>query len=114
MLWRRATATASFVTLVVTLPVAGVGWAIVEIAGFLDIQYLYASGVMFAISVAVMVGVSLVTRPVPPERLGSTVWRLSQWHEDSLALRAVPWYRSWRVQAVILLVLAGAIVVWWW
>lgn len=114
MLWRRATPAAAVVTLAIALPLALAGWVINEIAGALEIQYLYASGVMFALSVLLMVIVSLATRPVDPDRLDDTVWRPALWHEDTLQLRGVPWYRNWRVQSMLLLATTASIVFWWW
>jgi len=114
MLWRRATPAAAVVTLVIALPCAIAGWVINEIAGVLEIQYLYASGVVFALSVVLMAAVSLATRPVEDERLDATVWRPALWREDTLRLQGLPWYRNWRVQAMVLLATAAAIVVWWW
>jgi SSS family solute:Na+ symporter len=114
MLWRRATPAAATLTLAVGLPLGLVAWIINEIAGVFSVQYLYASGVMFTMSCALMVGVSLVTRPIDPARLGATVWSRAMWNEDSDALRSVPWYRNWRVLAVVLLIMTAAIVIWWW
>ena len=114
MLWRRATPTAAVVTFAIALPTALGGWVVNEIAGVLAIQYLYASGVMFAFSAALMIGVSMVTRPVDSNRLEATVWRPALWRAESHELRGVPWYRNWRVEATLLLAAAAAIVVWWW
>lgn len=114
MLWRRATPSAATVTFAVGLPLGLAGWIASEVAGAFSIQYLYASGVMFGASCAVMVAVSLVTRPVDPARLRSTVWSRSMWAEDSAELRGVPWYRSWRILAATLVVVTAAIVAWWW
>jgi SSS family solute:Na+ symporter len=114
MLWRRATPAAATTTLVVGLPLGMAGWVANEILGVFSIQYLYASGVMFAVSCALMLGVSLVTRPSDPARLQATVWHKTLWDEDSRDLRGVPWHRNWRVLSVALLIVTGAIVAWWW
>jgi SSS family solute:Na+ symporter len=114
MLWRRATPSAAMVTLVVGLPLGLVGWVVNELAGVLSIQYLYASGVVFAFSCALMVGISLVTRPTGPVRLHATVWSKALWQEDSQGLRGVPWYRNWLVLSALLLAVTAVVVVWWW
>ena len=114
MLWRRATATAAFVTFAAVLPAAAVGWALVEVAGLVDLQYLYASGIVFGASLIVMAGVSLATPPAEPERLDATVWRSALWRADTARLHGVAWYRSWRVQSAVLLAITAAIVIWWW
>jgi SSS family solute:Na+ symporter len=114
MLWRRATPAAAVTTFAVGLPLGLAGWIVNEIAGVFSIQYLYASGVMFAISCTVMVGVSAVTRPSDPERLDATVWRRALWDEDSRRLRETPWLRSWRLQAAALMIVTAVVVAWWW
>ncbi len=114
MFWRRATPAAAVTTLAVGLPLGLAGWVINEIAGVFSIQYLYASGVMFVISCALMIGISLVTRPTDPSRLKATVWSRKNWQEDRKALRGVPWYRNWIVLSALLLAVTTVIVVWWW
>ncbi len=114
MLWRRATPPAAAVTLAVGLPIGLLGWVVNEIAEVLSIQYLYASGVIFTVSCALMVGVSLVTRPAGEERLGGTVWNRSIWKEDLRALEGAPWYRNWMVLSALLLSATAVIVAWWW
>jgi SSS family solute:Na+ symporter len=114
MLWRRATPAAATTTLLVGLPAGLAGWIVAEIAGVVSIQYLYASGVVFAFSCTLMIGVSLVTRPCDPDRLDTTVWRTALWNEDSRELRPVPRWRSWRVLAGALLLATAVIVLWWW
>jgi SSS family solute:Na+ symporter len=102
------------VTLVVGLPLGLVGWVVNEFAGVLSIQYLYANGVVFAFSCALMVGVSLFTRPTGPVRLHATVWSKALWQEDRQGLRGVPWYRNWLVLSALLLAVTAVVVVWWW
>jgi len=114
MLWRRATASAAAVTLGFGLPLGLAGWVFNEIAGVFSIQYLYASGVMFAFSCALMVGVSLVTRPTGRVRLDATVWSKALWRKDRQGLRGAPWYRNWLVLSALLLAATAVVVVWWW
>jgi SSS family solute:Na+ symporter len=114
MLWRRATPAAAATALAVGLPLGVAGWIVNEVVGVLSIQYLYASGVMFAVSCVLMVGISLVSRPADPQRVEATVWRKALWNDDSDALRSVSWYRNWRVLSAILLLATAIIVVWWW
>jgi SSS family solute:Na+ symporter len=114
MLWRRATPSAAAVTLAVGLPLGLAGWIANEIVGVFSIQYLYASGVMFAVCCALMVGVSLVTRPADTSRLEAAVWHPELWRVDRLALQGVSWNRNWMVLSALLLVVTASIVAWWW
>lgn len=113
MFWRRATATAAVVTLVLGLSGGVVGWVLVEVLRLASLQYLYAAGVSFALSTLLMVTVSLVTAPTALEAWRQTGWTSALWREDSRELRGRPWYGNWRVQALALLGLCGAILLWW-
>jgi SSS family solute:Na+ symporter len=114
MLWRRATASAAALTLGLGLPFGLVGWIVNEIVGLLSIQYLYASGMMFAISCGLMVGVSLLSRPTDAAQLEITVWRSALWREERERLRGMPWHRNWIVLSGLLLAVTAALVAWWW
>lgn len=96
------------------LPLGLAGWVANEIIGVFSIQYLYASGVMFAASCALMVGVSLATRPADRAQLGDMVWSRGLWLADMRGLRGVTWYRNWLVWSAVLAIATAMIVVWWW
>jgi SSS family solute:Na+ symporter len=119
--WARGTAQAGFWTLVSGIPLGVAGWVGNEILGLLDIQFLYASGIMFVLSVALFVGVSLVTDPPELSRLEGLVWRRAIRADSARDLRPgepalppAPWYTDFRILSVGLLLAAGAVVVWWW
>lgn len=113
MFWRRASANAAFVTLLIGLPASAVGWVLVEVLHLARIQYLYASGVIFAASCALMVGVSLAGSQPSADQIRDNVWTGSWWREDTRRLQEDPWFWNWRVQALALLTLCAAVVVWW-
>jgi SSS family solute:Na+ symporter len=110
LLWRRANAAGALAGLLGGVPLGVVGWALVELAGAFELQYLYAAVAMFAVGLALVVGVSLVTPAPDLQALEGHVWRRS----DADITPGTPWYFSYKLQSVVLLALTAAVVAWWW
>ena len=112
--WRRANAPGAFATIVVGVPLGVVGWLLVEVMDLVDFQFLYACGVLFALSLLVMAVAALVARDRVEEEKLSHTWTPALWREESRQLRGVPWYANHRVLAAGLLAISAGLVVWWW
>ncbi len=111
--WQRATNQAAIATLIGGVALGATGWAMNEILDIFEIQFLYASGIMFALSCLTMVVVSLLTPPPAPERVENTTWRPRIWRAETQELAAKPWYQNYRVLSVGLLALTAIMVIWW-
>jgi len=75
ILWKRATNTAAVVTLFCAFPMLLVVF-LRQFRGILQqINIFNLSGIVFVISLLIMTGVSLFTRPTEPERLKATIWK---------------------------------------
>ncbi|MGY1844633.1 sodium:solute symporter family transporter [Modestobacter sp. SYSU DS0875] len=109
--WKRATSRAAFWTLVGVIPVGLVGFATGEIFDLHGVQFLYATGIMFLLSVVSLVGISMVTEPRPAEEIAEVVFDRKTWREESVELRDKPWYRNYRYLALGLGVFTVAVVV---
>jgi len=119
--WARGTPEAGFWTLLLGIPLGVAGWIGIEILGLVDLQFLYASGIMLAASALLFVTVSLRTRAPEPHRLEGLVWH---WKASPTGTErrdtglpsplALPWYLDYRFLSAGLLAVAGAIVAWWW
>lgn len=112
--WRRASAAGAMSTLGIGVPVGLSAWYGVEVAGWIEFQYLYACGIAFGASCLILVGVSLVTSAPDPESIESCLWRPRLWRAESEELQEKPWYLNYRYMAAALSILTGAIVIWWW
>jgi SSS family solute:Na+ symporter len=112
LLWRRSNAAGAFWTLATCVPLGACGWIANEVFRATAIQYLYASGIMLAVSLAVAAFVSLITPP-PDPGTRDLVWRPALWEEESHRLRDVPRWMNYRWQAGGLLVITAFIVIWW-
>nr|WP_295886262.1 hypothetical protein [uncultured Thiohalocapsa sp.] len=112
--WRRANSAGAMATLAVGVPLGILGWMTNELFGRLSLQYLYAAGIMFALSTAILVAVSMATRPPDPEQEQRCTWGRTLWREETRALAGTPWYANYRLMALGLTLLALAMVIWWW
>jgi solute:Na+ symporter, SSS family len=109
--WKRPSNDAGFFTLAIVFPIGLAGFVAGEILELYDLQFLYATGVMVLLSVAVFVGISL-TRPAPePERIQEVVFTRNTWREESAELREKPIYANYRYLALASLLITIAVVV---
>ena len=111
--WRGATANAAFGTLLIGTA-AGIGLMICnEIIENVDIHFLYVAPILFAISVASLVIISLLDRC---NLQGETefAWSAKAFRADSESLHGVPLYQNYRFHSLLILGLILAILVWFW
>lgn len=107
--WHRATGTAAFLTLVCLWPVGLAAFIANELLGLIDIQFLYLTGIMLALSAVMFVVVSLVTRAPERAAVEDVTWSRRTWQDESQLLQGVPWWRNYRWYAVGLAVLTLAV-----
>jgi solute:Na+ symporter, SSS family len=109
--WRRATAPAAFWTLAILVPLGIVGFAAGELLVLYELQFLYATGIMFALSVLAFVGISLATSAAPAEELRELTFTRDNWRRESEDLRGKPWYANYRYLSLALLLFTVAVVI---
>jgi len=111
--WPRANHQGANATLAIGVPLGAVAWLTVELGGLVSIQFLYACGILFLLSLLLIVAVSLATAAPEGEKTRDYTWRMPLWHAETKALSGVPFYKNYRVLAAALAVLTLAIVAWW-
>lgn len=113
LFWKRASATGAFVALLTGFGL-GVGLLLLgdasPLAGW---NFLYVVPLLFTLSLILMVGVSLMTRGPSPETISRYVWTPAFFRSETVALAQVPWFRNYRVLAVILLLVTAFFVYVW-
>ncbi|HVM19773.1 MAG TPA: sodium/solute symporter [Egibacteraceae bacterium] len=109
--WKRASSTAAFVTFGGLLPVGVLAFFAVEIFDLAEVQFLYATGIMFAASVIVFVVASLMTDPPPAEQVEETTWSTETWRKESEELAGKPKWKNYRYLAGALFVFTILIVI---
>lgn len=110
--WKRTNATAAFLTLVVLQPLGLAAFVLIEVLGVVPLQFLYAAGISFAASIAVLVVVSLVGTTPDLEKTGELTWEKRYWTEETEALKGTPVWANYRVLTGVMLAVTAGIVVW--
>jgi SSS family solute:Na+ symporter len=107
LFWKRSTKNGAFVGLIAGLFFA----AIIMILKFgLDISapfhFLFWAPVLLVTSVFVNFVVSLMEEKPSAEIVQKYTWRKELWHEDTLELKTIPWYKNFRILSIILIIMA--------
>ena len=101
LFWRRASTAAGVWTLAV-VPFGLLAFFLGEVFELFDLQFLYATGIMFLLSLVAFVVISLSTEAPDPAKIADVTWSKATWRKDSEELAGTPWYRNYRVLALIL------------
>lgn len=113
LFWKRANADGAFAALMTGLTIAL--FTVASEVGDLSpawngVHFLIKAPIIFGICASVQIIVSLATAAPPPEKWVGFTWNKAVYAEDSAELVGVPWYRNYRVMAVVLLVITFAVV----
>lgn len=81
-------------------------------AGAPVVHFLYVAPIVFAVSAAALIGVSLATPAPDPARIRELTWSRSMFHDH--ALDEVPFYKNYRYLSLALLLTTFAFVAAWW
>ncbi len=110
IMWKRVTATAAFLTLVILIPLGVVLFILTQVWGFFPIQFLYFAGISFATSITFLVVISLLGRAPDPEKTEELTWDTSYWHAETEELRGTPIWKNYRFLSIVLLISTFVIV----
>ena len=75
-------------------------------------NFLYVAGIHLALSMAAMIVVSFMTEAPPAESLESMIWTKQEFINETESLSDLPWYKNYRYQGLILMILVIIILVW--
>ena len=110
LFWRGATAAGAGATLLLGT-LCGVGLFLANVVlHWTHLHFLYVAPLLVAVDAAILIGVSLAAgaRGAPPTEV---IWTPAYFRVESAALRSVPPWRNYRVQAAALLLLTGCLVI---
>ncbi|MBU2526185.1 MAG: sodium:solute symporter [Bacteroidetes bacterium] len=117
MFWKRGNGTGSIVSLLVGFSLAvfmilsqGFDW----VPAINEIHFLGKASILFIISIVVHVVVSLATEPPPANQVAEYTYKKAIFDAETIELRPLPWYKNYRKLAIILLIVTGIIVGYFW
>ena len=85
--WKRISGTAAFLTLVIMQPLGFLGFLVIEVQGALPLQFLYAAGISFGLSILLLVGISLLGPTPDLERADELTWSTEYWRQETRELK---------------------------
>lgn len=103
---------AAFWTLAIGIPLGLVGFAGAEVLGLWEIQFLYGTGVMFLVSLAVFGAITFLSSPPDLDEPDELVWSRRFWHEETKDLADLPRWKNyrWIASAIVAVTLALVVV----
>lgn len=109
---KRISATAAFVTLVVVQPLGLLAFILTQVVPEEPtIQFLYAAGLSLALSVVMLVVISILGPSPDESKTKELTWKKDYWTEETAALEGVPVWANYRLISVLLLLATAGIVI---
>ncbi len=112
--WRRANATGAYWALILGFAAGAVFFVFNVIMNVVDIHFLYVGPILFIISSAILVVASYAAPAPSEEDVSSFIWTPALYRQDTAAMAGRAWYLNYRIQAIVLIVLTGVILVTFW
>jgi len=109
--WKRANANGAFLSIVVGVLLAVVFFYINEIAGIINIHFLYIAPMLFVVCTLLIIIGSLITQPPDQKKVNELTWSIAFYKSETDELRSLPWYKNYRILSVILTIITIIVVV---
>jgi SSS family solute:Na+ symporter len=117
LFWKRANGTGAFAALVAGLLLALFfifSTAMDLMPAINDIHFLHKAPLLLLACTLVHVVFSLATPPPLKEKSDSLTWSVSIFKEETKELEGLPWYKNYRILAIILLLITAVVVSIFW
>ena len=108
--WKRANANGAFLSIVVGVLLAVVFFYINEIAGIINIHFLYIAPILFVVCTLLIIIGSLITQPPDQKKVSELTWSIAFYKSETDELRSLPWYKNYRILSVILTIITIIVV----
>ena len=117
MFWKRANGYGSAASFILSF-ISSIIFVSGMVAGFKTgawgLNFLIRTFLLFAICFGTHIIVSLMT-PAPAQvKLDGYTWDSSIFTQETEELKGMPWYQNYRILSILLLILTGIIVGWFW
>lgn len=117
LFWRRANGHGAFAAIVIggIIAVLGILSTITGMDNILtQIHFLYMAGITLAISIVVVVVVSLLTSPLDNEKVEAFIWTKKIYNAETNELKKLPWYQNYRILSMIILSFVAVMIGMFW
>lgn len=109
--WKRANAQGAFLSLVSGVSLGVIFFYLNEVADVTDVHFLYIAPILFVACTILLIVGSLAAAPANKKQVGELIWTTGYYRAESAELRAVPWYKNYRILSAILTLITVVLVV---
>jgi SSS family solute:Na+ symporter len=110
MFWKRGNGNGAFAAVII-----GTGLAVYLLfQPNIDIHYLYIALILFIVCSLTLIVTSLITPAVPEKKIIMVSWSSRFYRAESDQLRRYPFYKNYRYQAVVLILVIIIILAFYW
>jgi SSS family solute:Na+ symporter len=113
LFWKRATAGGAFAGLVTGFLLAAFFIFFKDLSPLRHLHFLYAAPIVFGITALVVAAVSLIRPREADEQSLRFIWTRRIYRQESLELKALPWYKNYRILSLILLIITAIFFIFW-
>ena len=110
LFWGRPPRHAAFWTLSIGIPIGIACFTAFEALELIDLQFLYGTGLMLLMNLAIFVTITLRSE-APDLEPGENVWSRDSWRKDREALADTPLWKSHHMWSVLLVIVTLAMVI---
>lgn len=111
LFWKRANGHGAFAAIIVGI-IASVSFLVMNSFQALpEIHFLYVAGILFAICSLTIVIVSLLTASPAEEKVTEFTWSRKYYDIETKELAGMPWYKNYRYQSIVLVILIAVVVI---
>jgi solute:Na+ symporter, SSS family len=110
--WKRLNAPAAFWTLVIMQPLGFVAFLLIEVNGLIELQFLYAAGILLVLALTMLVVISAVGPTPDLEKTDELTWKRKYWTDETKELKGTPTWANYRVLTVVMLLATAGLVTW--
>ncbi len=106
LFWRRANGHGAFAAIIIggIIAILGISSTITGAENVLtQIHFLYIAGIILAVSIFVIVVVSLLTSPPDNDEIEAFIWTKKIYDSETEELKVLPWYQNYRILSMIIL-----------
>lgn len=109
--WARPPRHAAFWTLLIGIPIGLASFTVFEVLELIDLQFLYGTGLMLVLTLAIFLGITLRTQEEEDKEAAELTWSRDNWRKDREELAKTPAWQSHHVWSAVLVVITIAMVV---
>lgn len=112
--WKRTTDNAAFVGLLGGHLTSVLLFMLINVFGLFEIHFLYIAPILLVVSITIMLITSLFTEAPAWDKIKDLVWSKELFDLETKEMEGIAWYKNYRVQSAIILLLTAAIVITFW